>query len=83
MNRIKPAQALVAFGVASRFVANRINKNRTERVKLVRSLSFENELLRAALDASDERSSYLIRKLTEAGVPCDEYDLIVLNNLIQ
>lgn len=83
MNRIKLAKALIVYAVASDFVAHRINKRRCNRnAEIARNLAEENELLHAALQNSLERSSYLIQKLVENDVPCDEYDLIVLNNLI-
>lgn len=72
----------VAFVIES-LVVDRINKKRFKHnLELGRELEEENTQLRADLAASYERSTYLIQKLVDNKVPCDEYDFIVLNSLI-
>lgn len=69
--------------IASSMVVDRINRKRFKHnLELGRELQEENTQLRAALATSYERSTYLVQKLVDNDVPCDEYDLIVLNNLI-
>lgn len=84
------AKALVASAVAHDLVTNlRIIRTCREVAGSNDVLHQTNEILLESnatlideLERADRRASYLIKKLTEANVPCDEYDLIVLNNLI-
>lgn len=84
------AKAIIASAVLHDLVANLRIKHACKEVaesndvlhQTNQSLLETNAALIEELQTADRRSSYLIRKLTDANVPCDEYDFIVLNNLI-
>jgi hypothetical protein len=75
-------KALASIVVVDQLVAGIRNKKRCNRnFAVAQALTEENEHLRERLEASVERTNYMIDMMIEHGVPASEFDLIVLSTL--
>lgn len=81
-NQIRLATRVIyVAAITNDLVVNWKNHKRNKRnAEMFETLNEENEQLRAALNASANQASYLLKVLDQNEIPVSEFDLIVLNN---